>query len=126
MFLVKLVLIQPLNVVCTHVLSLETNRKMVKIVTLIDLPIVLIYICCTLLFSLQYLSESSFGNDNTFFITQPLSCFVFHLPNLLLTQDFVYPNIFSSVPPPINNDDYLSQNQQITIKINGKFPIRIR
>jgi hypothetical protein len=33
-----------------------------------------------------------------FFITQPLSCFVFHLPNLLLTQNFVYPTFFSSVP----------------------------
>jgi hypothetical protein len=42
-------------------------------------------------------------------ITQPLSCFVFHLPNLLLTQNFVYPTLFSSVPPPaINNDRSLT------------------
>ena len=39
------------------------------------------------------------------FITQPLSCFVFHLPNLLLTQNFVYPTLFSSVPPPAKNND---------------------
>ena len=33
-----------------------------------------------------------------------LYCFVFHLPNLLLTQNFVYPTLFSSVPPlAINN-----------------------
>jgi hypothetical protein len=44
------------------------------------------------------------------FITQPLSCFAFHVPNLLLTQNFVYTTLFSSVPPPppppppINND----------------------
>jgi hypothetical protein len=36
------------------------------------------------------------------YITQPLSCFVFHLPNLLLTQNFVYPTLFSSVPLPAN------------------------
>jgi hypothetical protein len=61
----------------------------------------------TLLFSQQYFdSESCFWNDNKFlFNTQPLSCFVFHLPNLLLTQNFVYPTFFSSVPPPtINNE----------------------
>jgi hypothetical protein len=32
------------------------------------------------------------------FISQPLSCFVFHLPDLLLTQNFVYPTLLSSVP----------------------------
>jgi hypothetical protein len=38
-----------------------------------------------------------------------LSCFVFHLPNLLLTQNLVYPTLFSSVPPPaINNERSLS------------------
>jgi hypothetical protein len=44
------------------------------------------------------------------FITQPSSCFVYHLPNLLLTQNFVYPTtLFSSVPPPaINNDRSLN------------------
>ena len=40
-----------------------------------------------------------------------LYCFVFHLPNLLLTQNFVYPTLFSSVPPPaINNDRSLRHN----------------
>jgi hypothetical protein len=44
-----------------------------------------------------------------FYITQPLSCCFFHLPNLLLTQNFVYPTLFSSVPPPaINNDRSLT------------------
>jgi hypothetical protein len=32
------------------------------------------------------------------FITQPVSCFVFHLPNLLLTENFVYPTLLSSTP----------------------------
>jgi hypothetical protein len=40
-----------------------------------------------------------------YFITLPLSCFVFHLPNLLLTPNFVYPTLFSSVPPPAINYD---------------------
>ena len=54
---------------------------------------------------LQYFSESCFGNDNKFLLPNPLSCFVFHLPNLLLTQNLVYPTLFSSVPPPaINNE----------------------
>jgi hypothetical protein len=34
------------------------------------------------------------------FVTQALSCFVFHLSNLLLTRNFVYPTLFSSAPPP--------------------------
>ena len=47
------------------------------------------------------------------FITQPLSCFVFHLPNLLLTQNLVYPTLFSSVPPPaINNERSLSTKRR--------------
>ena len=34
-----------------------------------------------------------------------LEFFFFHLPNLLLTQNLVYPTLFSSVPPPaINNE----------------------
>ena len=41
-----------------------------------------------MLFSFQCLSESCFGNDNNFFLTQPMSCFVFNLiPNLLITQN---------------------------------------
>ena len=53
----------------------------------------------------------------TIFITQPLSCFVFHLPNILLTQNFVYPTLFSSVPPPaINNERSLIQNQLVHLQ----------
>ena len=37
---------------------------------------------------LVYLSEPCF------LITRPSSCFVFHLPNVLLTQNFVYPTLF--------------------------------
>ena len=44
-----------------------------------------------------------------FFIIQPFSCFVFHLPNLLLTQNRVYPTLFSSLPlPAINNYRFLT------------------
>ena len=105
-----------------RVLSLETPfaywqiEKMIKIVTLIDWLIdwftYYIDICLlTLLFIFQYSSKSCFGNDNNFFITQPLSCFVFHLPNLLVTQNFVYPTLFSSVPPhAINNDQSLTMH----------------
>jgi hypothetical protein len=59
-----------------------------------------------LLLSLQYLIQwVMLWKWQYIFITQPLSCFLFHLPNLLLTQNFVYPTLFSSVPPPaINND----------------------
>jgi hypothetical protein len=75
-------------------ICLLTNRKMTKIATLIDLHIVLTYDCMlTLLFSLRYLNESCFENDNTFLFIRPLSCFVFHLSNLLLTQNFVYPTL---------------------------------
>jgi hypothetical protein len=68
-------------------------------------------------FSLRYLSESCFGNDNTF-----LGCFVFHLPNILLAQNFVYPTLFSSVPPPaINNDRSLN-----SFYFGYRSPIRLR
>jgi hypothetical protein len=78
---------------------------MIKIVTLIDLHIVLTYDCwhCFLVFNIWV--SHALEMTIYIFITQPLSCFVFHLPNLLLTQNFVYPTLFSSVPPPtINND----------------------
>jgi hypothetical protein len=62
----------------------ENDQDMV---TPIDLHIVQFDIrLLTLLFSLRYLSESCFGNDN-----------VFHLPNLLLTQNVVYPILLSSL-----------------------------
>jgi hypothetical protein len=40
---------------------------------------------------------------NFHYPTLELFCFVFHLPNHLLTQNFVYPTLFSSVPPPAIN-----------------------
>jgi hypothetical protein len=103
-----------------RVLSLETPfaywqiEKMIKIVTLIDwlidLHIVLTYVCwhCFLVFNI-WVSHAL--EMTIFFITQPLSCFVFHLPNLLVTQNFVYPTLFSSVPPhAINNDQSLTMH----------------
>jgi hypothetical protein len=74
------------HVVCTFfgdTICLLTNRKMIKIVTLIDwfaycIDIIWLLI---LLFRLEYLSESCFGNyNNKMFITQPLSCFSFTQP----------------------------------------------
>jgi hypothetical protein len=77
---------------------------------LIDSHILFTYDCWhILLLSLQYLSESCFGNDNIFILPNPWVVVFFHLPNLLLTQNFVYPTLFSSVPPPaINNDRSLT------------------
>jgi hypothetical protein len=49
-------------------------------------------------FSLQYLSHALEMTKK--FISQHFSFFVFHLPILLLTKKFVYPTLFSSVPPP--------------------------
>jgi hypothetical protein len=46
-----------------------------------------------------------------------LSCFVFHLPNLLQTQNFAYPTLFSLVlPPAINNDRVLNYHAQEATK----------
>jgi hypothetical protein len=70
----------------------------------------------TLLFSLQYLSESYFGNDNKiYYPTLELFCFSFTQPfTLTLTQNFVYPTLFSSALPPaiINNDQSLGGVRQ--------------
>jgi hypothetical protein len=94
------------HVVCTctffgDTICLLTNRKMIKIVSLIDLHIVLtcIYMTLTLLFSLQYLSESCFRNDNDFFITQP-SSFFFIYQTFYSHKNIIFPILFSSVPPP--------------------------
>jgi hypothetical protein len=61
------------------------NRKMIKIVTLIESDL-----------------DYDFGNDNNIFLTDPRVIFFFIYPiNLLLTQNFVHPcTLFSSVPPP--------------------------
>jgi hypothetical protein len=54
----------------------------------------------TLLFSLQYLSESRFGNDTKFLLPNPWVVLFFIYPTFLLTQNVVYPTLFCSVPPP--------------------------
>ena len=60
----------------------------------------------TLLLSLQYFSESSFGNesnDNKFV-----------LPNPWVALFFIYPTLFSSVPhPAINNDRSLTGLKEV-------------
>jgi hypothetical protein len=82
-----------LHVVCTCTLFGDTICLLTNWIYCIDIWLL------TLLFSLQYLIEPCFGNDITIFITQPSSQVFFHLPNLLLTQNFVYPTLLSSVPP---------------------------
>ena len=87
---------------------LPTNRKTIKIVTLIT-----VYrnalIDSHILFTYDYLHCFSVSNiwashalEMTIFLYyQPMGCFFFHLPNLLLTQNFVY-RLFSfrCHPPP--------------------------
>jgi hypothetical protein len=93
-----------------HHLS-PNNRKMIKIVTLIDSHIVLTNECW------QYIAFQSpiflwvrLWKDNKFLLPNPWAFFLFFIYQLavfyLLTQKFVYPTLFSSVlpPPPINND----------------------
>jgi hypothetical protein len=74
------------HVVCTCTLfgdtiCLLTNRKMIKIVTLIDLHIVLTYDCwhCFLVFS--FWASQSFGNDNKLSLPNPIL-----VPRALLTR----------------------------------------
>jgi hypothetical protein len=68
------------HVVCTctffgDTICLLTNRKISKTVTLIDWFTYCIDMwLLKLLFSLQYLSESCFGNDNKFLLSIPLRC----------------------------------------------------
>ena len=57
---------------------------MIKIVTLIDLRTIVLTRLFTLVFSLQYLSESCFGNDNKFL-----------LPNPGVVLFFIYPTFYS-------------------------------
>ena len=54
----------------------------------------------TLLCSLQYLSESWFGNNDKFLLPN------FSFTHRLLTLNFVYPTLFSSVqPPPLSRNN---------------------
>jgi hypothetical protein len=68
-------------------ICLLTNRKIIKMVTLIDWFTYCIDIWL-LLFSLQYLSESCFGNDNKFL-----------LPNPGVVLFFIYPTFYSLCLP---------------------------
>jgi hypothetical protein len=100
------------RVVCTCTpfgdgICLLTNREMIKIATLIDLYIVSTYDCwyCFLVFNIWV----SHALEMTNYYYPTLELFCFRLPNLLLTQNFVYPTLFSSVPSPaINNDRSLT------------------
>jgi hypothetical protein len=75
-----------------HVLSLETpfaswqigkwSRQWLWLIHILYWPIWLL----TLLFSLQYLRESCFGNDDKFLLPNPWVVLFFHLPNLLLKK----------------------------------------
>jgi hypothetical protein len=96
------------HVVCTctffgDTICRLTNRKMTKIVTLIDSHIVLTYDWwhCFLVFNI-WVSRTL--EMTIKFITQPLSCFVFHLPNLLLLHLhkilFTQPFSLRHYPPP--------------------------
>jgi hypothetical protein len=81
------------HVVCTctffgDTICLPTNRKMTKIVTLIDSHIVLTYdwLLLTLLFSLQYFSEPCFGKGNTFLLPNPWVVLFFIYPTFPLLK----------------------------------------
>ena len=67
---------------------------------------VLTYDCwqCFLVSIFEWDCESTFGTDN-FLLPNLWVVLCFHLPNLLLTQNLVYPTLFSSVPPPAINHD---------------------
>jgi hypothetical protein len=91
------------HIVCTcnffgHNICLLTNRKMIKIVTLIDLHIVLTYDCwhCFLVFNI-WASHALEMTINFYYPTLTLELF---LINLFLPQNVYYPTLFSSVPTP--------------------------
>jgi hypothetical protein len=87
----------------SHHLPPDKNWRMIKIVTLIDLHIVLICIWLLILpFTLQYLSESCFGNDNKFLLPNPWVVLFFICPTfcslkILFTQPF---SLRCHPPPP--------------------------
>jgi hypothetical protein len=83
-------------------ICLMTNRKMMKIETLIDLHIVLTYWLSTLIFSLiRYLSESCFGNDNKFLLPNPWVVLLF-ITQRFIHSKFCLPNpfLFGVTPHP--------------------------
>jgi hypothetical protein len=87
-------------------ICLMTNRKMMKIETLIDLHIVLTYWLShwfLVLFDI-WVSHALEMTINFYYPTLELFCF--SLPSVLFIQNFVYPTHSSSVSPPtpINND----------------------
>ena len=121
---------------CTFMGNTICFVKMIKIVTLIDLHIVLTndcWHCFSVKFndiSVNHVLEMTI---NFYYPTLELFCFAlcfslvfcFFLffilflffifsPNLILTQNFVYPTFFSSVlPPAINNDRSLSNIKRL-------------
>ena len=70
-----------------------------------------------MLFSLQYLSHALEMTINFYY--QILAFFVFHLPNLSLTQNFVFSQPFSlwchPPPPPINNDRNVNSQEMFKV-----------
>ena len=82
------------HVVCTctffgDTICLLTNRKMIKIVTLIDLHIVLTYDCwhCFLVFSI-WVSHALEMTLNLYYQTLELVCQMFYSLKILFTQPF--------------------------------------
>jgi hypothetical protein len=73
---------------------------MIKIVTVIDLQYIDICHCWHFFLVFNIWVSQASEMTRHFYYTQPLSCIDFHLPNLLLTENFVHPTLFSSVPPP--------------------------
>jgi hypothetical protein len=91
------------HVVCTFFgdICLPTNRKMIKIVTLIDSHIVLTSDCWHC-FSVSNIGESRFGNDNKFSLPHPgvVLFFIyrtFYSLKILFTQPF---SLRCHPPPP--------------------------
>jgi hypothetical protein len=98
------------HVVCTcDTICLLTNRKMIKIATLIDWLIdwliyilywVDIWLLTSLSVSLQYLSESCFENDNNLLLPNSWVVLFIIYPTFYSLKILCTQPLFSSVPPP--------------------------
>ena len=106
------------QVVCTctffgDTICLPTNRKMIKIVTLIDSHIVLTYDNWNCFQLVSNISVSHALEINFYYPTLELFCFLFAQP--FTYSKFSLPTLFSSVPPPaINNDRSLTPKKNWT------------
>ena len=95
------------HVVCTctffgDTICLLTNRKMIKIATLTDwLTYCIDIYLLTLLFNLQYLSKSCFGNDSKFLLPKPWVVLFFIYPTFY-SLEILFTQLFSLRlhPPP--------------------------